>query len=194
MQAWMTGAIVAERPEEFLAERLTIDAEIFLDRDIPGPPEFRFRVPAVDQNAVDIEEDLHDWLSSFARDIGRLDISAQQACTWRLRGEEGVMAKTNFKSVDEYIATQPETVQPILERVRGTIRKAVPRAEEVISYQIPAYKMNGGAVLYFAGWKQHYSLYPASDRLVKAFKGDLARYTVSKGTIRFPWISPSRQS
>jgi uncharacterized protein YdhG (YjbR/CyaY superfamily) len=100
------------------------------------------------------------------------------------------MAKTNFKSVDEYIATQPETVQPILERVRGTIRKAVPRAEEVISYQIPAYKMNGGAVLYFAGWKQHYSLYPASDRLVKAFKGDLARYTVSKGTIRFPLDQP----
>jgi uncharacterized protein YdhG (YjbR/CyaY superfamily) len=100
------------------------------------------------------------------------------------------MAKTNFKSVDEYIATQPETVQPILERVRGTIRKAVPRAEEVISYQIPAYKMNGGAVLYFAGWKQHYSLYPASERLVKAFKGDLARYTVSKGTIRFPLDEP----
>ena len=100
------------------------------------------------------------------------------------------MAKTSFKSVDEYIATQPETVQPILERVRGTIRKAVPRAEEVISYQIPAYKMNGGAVLYFAGWKQHYSLYPASDRLVKAFKGDLARYTVSKGTIRFPLDQP----
>lgn len=100
------------------------------------------------------------------------------------------MAKTNFKSVDEYIATQPETSQPILERVRGTIRKAVPRAEEVISYQIPAYKMNGGAVLYFAGWKQHYSLYPASDRLVKAFKGDLARYTVSKGTIRFPLDEP----
>jgi uncharacterized protein YdhG (YjbR/CyaY superfamily) len=100
------------------------------------------------------------------------------------------MAKTSFKSVDEYIATQPETVQPILEHVRGAIRKAVPRAEEVISYQIPAYKMNGGAVLYFAGWKQHYSLYPASDRLVKAFKGDLARYTVRKGTIRFPLDEP----
>ena len=45
------------------------------------------------------------------------------------------MANTNFKSVDDYIATKPETVQAILERVRGTIRKAVPRAEEVISYQ-----------------------------------------------------------
>jgi uncharacterized protein YdhG (YjbR/CyaY superfamily) len=100
------------------------------------------------------------------------------------------MAKTDFKSVDEYIATQPENVQAILQRVRGTIQKAVPRAEEVLSYPIQAYKLQGGAVLYFAGWKQHYSLYPASDRLVKAFKGDLAPYKVSKGTIRFPLNEP----
>jgi uncharacterized protein YdhG (YjbR/CyaY superfamily) len=100
------------------------------------------------------------------------------------------MAKTNFKSVDEYIATYPEDVQAILQRVRSTIRKAVPGAEEVISYQIPAYKLHGGRVLYFAGWKQHYSLYPATDPLVEAFKGDLAPYTVNKGTIRFPLSQP----
>jgi uncharacterized protein YdhG (YjbR/CyaY superfamily) len=100
------------------------------------------------------------------------------------------MAKTDFKSVDEYIATQPEAVQPILRRVRSIIRKAMPGAEETISYQIPAYKLDGGAVLYFAGWKQHYSLYPATDRLVKAFKGELERYTRSKGTIRFPLADP----
>ena len=100
------------------------------------------------------------------------------------------MAKTDFKSVDDYIATQPENAQTILRRVRGIIRKSVPAAEEVISYQIPAYKLNGAAVLYFAGWKQHYSLYPASDRLVKTFKDELAPYTVSKGTIRFPFSEP----
>src|SRR5688572_33288390 len=100
------------------------------------------------------------------------------------------MAKTDFKSVDDYIATQPENVQTILRRVRGIIRKSVPAAEEVISYQIPAYKINGAAVLYFAGWKQHYSLYPASDRLVKTFKDELAPYKVSKGTIRFPLSEP----
>jgi uncharacterized protein YdhG (YjbR/CyaY superfamily) len=100
------------------------------------------------------------------------------------------MANTNFKSVDDYIATKPETVQAILERVRGTIRNAVPRAQEVISYQIPAYKLDGGTVIYFAGWKEHYSLYPASDRLVKAFKSDLAPYKISKGTIRFPLDEP----
>jgi uncharacterized protein YdhG (YjbR/CyaY superfamily) len=62
----------------------------------------------------------------------------------------------------------------------------VPDAEEVISYQVPAYKQHGTYVVYFAGWKQHYSLYPASDRLVAAFKDDLASYEASKGTIRFP--------
>ena len=60
------------------------------------------------------------------------------------------MAKTNFKSVDDYIAAQPEGAKGILGQVRSTIRKALPRAEEVISYQIPAYKLHRGAVLYFA--------------------------------------------
>ena len=100
------------------------------------------------------------------------------------------MAKTNFKSVDEYIATHPEDVQAILERVRRTIRKAVPDAEETISYQIPTYKVHGGAVLFFAGWKHHYSLYPATDHVVEAFKDDLAPYEVIKGTIRFPLSRP----
>ena len=100
------------------------------------------------------------------------------------------MAKTDFKSVDEYIATHPEKVQAVLRRVRGTIRKAVPSAEEMISYQIPAYKLQGSAVIYFAGWKEHYSLYPASERLVKTFKDELAPYKVSKGTIRFPLSEP----
>jgi len=72
------------------------------------------------------------------------------------------MTKSNFSTVDEYIAAQPEAVQPILECVRRTIRKALPRAEEVISYKMPAYKLHGGIVLYFAGWKQHYSIYPAT--------------------------------
>ena len=96
------------------------------------------------------------------------------------------MAKADFKSVDEYIASQPEAVQWILERVRSTIREAVPSAEEVISYKIPTYKLHGGPVLYFAGWKQHYSLYPASKRMVAAFKDDLGPYEINKGTIRFP--------
>jgi uncharacterized protein YdhG (YjbR/CyaY superfamily) len=96
------------------------------------------------------------------------------------------MAKTDFKSIDEYIATHPPEVQAILQRVRSTIRQAVPKAEEAISYQIPTFKLHGSYVVYFAGWKQHYSLYPASRPLVAAFKDDLAPYEVNKGTIRFP--------
>lgn len=96
------------------------------------------------------------------------------------------MAKTHFKSVDEYIASQPKSVQGVLERVRSTIRKALPEAEELISYKIPAYKIHCDPVLYFAGWRQHYSLYPATDQVVAAFKDDLVPYEVNKSTIRFP--------
>jgi uncharacterized protein YdhG (YjbR/CyaY superfamily) len=100
------------------------------------------------------------------------------------------MAKTDFKSVDEYIASQPEVAQDILERVRRTIRKAVPEAEEVISYKIPTYKLHNARLLYFAGWKLHYSLYPATERLVATFQQELAPYEVDKGTIRFPFSKP----
>jgi uncharacterized protein YdhG (YjbR/CyaY superfamily) len=103
---------------------------------------------------------------------------------------EDTMARTDFKSVDEYIATHREDVQAILQLVRSTIRKAVPGAEEAISYQIPAYKLHGRPVLYFAGWKRHYSLYPATCHLVEALNDDLAPYKVNKGTIRFPLSQP----
>jgi uncharacterized protein YdhG (YjbR/CyaY superfamily) len=100
------------------------------------------------------------------------------------------MPKTNFASVNEYISVQPEAAREALQLVRSTIRKALPGAEEVISYKMPAYKLNGGIALYFAGWKRHYSLYPAGEHLVAAFKDQLALYEVSKGTIRFPLCEP----
>ncbi len=100
------------------------------------------------------------------------------------------MAKSDTKSVTGYIAAQPAAVQAALKRVRSTIRKAMPRADEVISYSIPAYKLNGRAMIFFAGWKQHYSIYPATDGLAEAFKDELASYDVSKGTIRFPLSEP----
>ena len=100
------------------------------------------------------------------------------------------MAKTNFQSVTGYIASKPKEVQAVLKLVRNAIRKAVPEAEEMISYQIPMYKLNGGPVLYFAGWKEHYSLYPAGEALAETFKEELARYKLSKGTIRLPLSEP----
>jgi uncharacterized protein YdhG (YjbR/CyaY superfamily) len=78
-------------------------------------------------------------------------------------------------------------VQRVLEHVRRAIRRALPEADEVISYQIPAYKVPGRVVIYFAGWKEHYSIYPATAPLVAEFKDELAPYEVNnKGTIRFP--------
>jgi len=96
------------------------------------------------------------------------------------------MAKTNFASVDEYIASRPERIRGVLARVRTVIRRALPKADEVISYQIPAYKLKGGTVIYFAGWANHYSVYPSTAAVVAAFKKELGRYEMSKGTIRFP--------
>jgi uncharacterized protein YdhG (YjbR/CyaY superfamily) len=94
-------------------------------------------------------------------------------------------------NVSEYIAGFPRPVQTVLKQVRSAIRKAIPGAEEAISYQIPAYKLNGRGVLAFAGWKKHYSLYPANARLVAAFKARFAPYEVNnKGTIRFPLSKP----
>lgn len=98
--------------------------------------------------------------------------------------------KAKFQSVDQYIASQPETVQPALMQVRKAIRKAVPGVEETISYKMPAYKVHGERMLFFAGWKQHYSLYPATKSIVEAFRHELAPYPVSKGTIRFPLSEP----
>ena len=100
------------------------------------------------------------------------------------------MAKATPNSVDEYIASQPDAMRDILKLVQSAIRKALPGAEEAILYKIPAYKLHGETVLYFAGWKQHYSLYPAGQRLVATFKDDLASYKVNKGTIRFPLSEP----
>src|SRR5262249_3675705 len=78
-------------------------------------------------------------------------------------------AKSGPLAVDDYIRAQPPKQRRALERVRRAIRKALPGAEEAISYRIPTFKVNGRMVLYCAAWKAHYSLYPSSDRLVAAF-------------------------
>src|SRR5688572_1830719 len=100
------------------------------------------------------------------------------------------MKTSGPKDVTAYIAGFPRPVQTVLRRVRSIIRKAVPGAEESISYQIPTYKLHGRPVLYFAAFKEHYSVYPSNTRLVAAFKDQLAGYKRSKGTIRFPLSEP----
>ncbi len=93
-------------------------------------------------------------------------------------------------SVDDYIAAQPEAVRPMLEKVRGAIKKAVPEALEGIGYRMPGYKLHGKPMLYFAGFKEHYSLFAASGTFFAALKDELSGYELRKGTIHFPLTEP----
>jgi uncharacterized protein YdhG (YjbR/CyaY superfamily) len=100
------------------------------------------------------------------------------------------MAKAVTGLVDAYIAKQPAASQPVLRAVQRIIRKLLPDAEETLSYQIPTYRQNGRYVVYFAGWKQHWSLYPVGEAVRKAVGPALESYEVSKGTVRFPLADP----
>ena len=91
-------------------------------------------------------------------------------------------------NVDEYIAGFPGDIQTILEQVRTAIRKAAPKAEEVISYQMPAFKLHG-MLVYFAGYKNHIGFYPTSSG-IKAFTKELSVYKGAKGSVQFPLDKP----
>jgi uncharacterized protein YdhG (YjbR/CyaY superfamily) len=93
-------------------------------------------------------------------------------------------------SVDEYIAAQPEALRPKLDQVRAAIRKAVPEAVEGIGYRMPGYKLHGKPMLYFAGFKEHYSLFAASGTFFAALADELRGYELRKGTIHFPLTKP----
>jgi uncharacterized protein YdhG (YjbR/CyaY superfamily) len=93
-----------------------------------------------------------------------------------------------FKSIDEYIETQPANVRAALKMLRHTIKKAAPEAEEVISYQMPAFKFHG-ILVYFAVFKNHFSFFPTSSA-IKSFNEKLKSYECSKGTIKFPLDKP----
>lgn len=90
--------------------------------------------------------------------------------------------------IDAYIAKFPRDAQAILKRVRKTIRRAAPDAKETISYQMPAFKLNG-VLVYFAGWKNHIGLYPpiSGD---KGLEKAIARYAGPKGNLQFPLDEP----
>ncbi|MBZ5578921.1 MAG: DUF1801 domain-containing protein [Acidobacteriia bacterium] len=94
------------------------------------------------------------------------------------------------KSVDEYIAAQPEAMRPKLEQVRAAIRRAVPDAVEGIGYRIPGYQLHGKPMLYFAGFQKHYSLFAASGTFFAALAEELSGYELRKGTVHFPLTQP----
>jgi uncharacterized protein YdhG (YjbR/CyaY superfamily) len=89
-----------------------------------------------------------------------------------------------FQTVDEYLSGLPKNVRAILEGLRKTIRQAAPQAEEVISYNMPAFKSNG-MLVWYAAFKEHVGFYPKASA-IKAFKAELQGYKTSKGAIQFP--------
>jgi uncharacterized protein YdhG (YjbR/CyaY superfamily) len=94
------------------------------------------------------------------------------------------MQSTKFKTVDEYFSTLPKTTKVKLQGLRTAIKKAAPKAEEVISYNMPAFKQEG-ALVYYAAYKGHIGFYPVSSA-IRQFKDELGGFELSKGTIRFP--------
>lgn len=96
------------------------------------------------------------------------------------------MAKTDFKTIDDYHKTFPAEVQNKLQSIRQVIHKVVPVVEEAISYQIPCFKYRG-YLIYYAAFAKHITLSnPYSDAFLKKFEKELKKFKVSKSAIQFP--------
>ena len=96
--------------------------------------------------------------------------------------------KTTFATIDEYIAQCPADIREKLQKLRAVIKEAAPEAVERISYQMPAFYLNGNLV-YFAAFKHHIGFYPAPRR-IEAFKEELSAYKGAKGSVQFPLDKP----
>ncbi|HEX6401119.1 MAG TPA: DUF1801 domain-containing protein [Actinomycetota bacterium] len=95
-----------------------------------------------------------------------------------------------YTEVEDYLADLPEDARETLERIRKAVRSAAPGAEEKIGYGMPGFYLDGHPLTYFAAFKAHCSLFPASPTVMNAFAEELAGYEVAKGTIRFPIGKP----
>jgi uncharacterized protein YdhG (YjbR/CyaY superfamily) len=96
--------------------------------------------------------------------------------------------KGQYKTIDDYIKSYPESVQAILEKIRQTIRRVAPEATELISYQMPAFEQNG-VLVWFGAFKKHIGFYPKASG-IEAFQKELSPYKLSKGSIQFPLDNP----
>ncbi|HET9826173.1 MAG TPA: DUF1801 domain-containing protein [Chitinophagaceae bacterium] len=96
--------------------------------------------------------------------------------------------RKKFKTVEEYISTFPTRTRAILEQMRKTIKEVAPAAEELISYNMPAFKQNG-MLVWYAAYQQHIGFYPTPSA-IKEFEADLVKFNTSKGAIQFPIENP----
>ena len=99
-------------------------------------------------------------------------------------------AKIRAKTIDEYLAAVSADKRAALEKLRKTIRAAAPKAEECISYQVPAFRHDGRMLVGFVATENHCAFYPRSSTTVATHKGDLRNFDTSKGTIRFQADKP----
>jgi uncharacterized protein YdhG (YjbR/CyaY superfamily) len=102
-------------------------------------------------------------------------------------GRNVLRSKNQPETMDEYIKAFPKDVQSVLEKIRQSIRKAVPEAEETISYRMPAFKLKGRVVVYFAAFRKHIGLFPPAPR---EFKKEVSKYEGPKGNLKFPTDEP----
>jgi uncharacterized protein YdhG (YjbR/CyaY superfamily) len=93
-------------------------------------------------------------------------------------------------TVQSYIASRQTGARRRLKQMRAIIRGAAPKAVETISYGIPAFKLDGRVLVYYAAWKHHTAMYPIGAAIQRAHAGALKGYETSKGTVRFPLEKP----
>jgi uncharacterized protein YdhG (YjbR/CyaY superfamily) len=93
------------------------------------------------------------------------------------------------KSIDDYLSRLSEDKREALQKIRKAVRAAAPRAEECISYQLPAFRLDGRMLVWFGAASQHCSFYPGAEP-IRAHRRDLEGYDTSKGTVRFPVDRP----
>src|SRR6266850_5374223 len=101
-----------------------------------------------------------------------------------------VLVKQKPATIDEYLARMSPDQRALLQKLRETIHTVAPKAEECISYGIPAFRLNGRSLVFFGAWANHCSFYPGSSTTLKKFRDDLKSFQITKGTIRFSPDNP----
>jgi uncharacterized protein YdhG (YjbR/CyaY superfamily) len=101
------------------------------------------------------------------------------------------MADTSYgPGVEEYLNNVDPSQRKVLEEFRKLVKQLAPEAEETISYGVPTFKLGSKPLIYYAAYKNHMSIYPASDSMVEALGDQLAEFRASKGTLRFTESNP----